>query len=191
LGAAVLGACSAATPSSQVTGTPASPLDHPSATTVLTDGAVDTPVPDQARDTDGPTALASGTPYTTDPTPTPPPDGLVSVDGGDPVVGELGSWGWLGAGSDAPWLPGRPIHVGTHERLAFVLAEPVEIAQWRVSRVPPSSVPGSAGVVGVADGTGDQIAFDAPPTGTWSVLVEVTFANDQGGAAYYWAVTVE
>src|SRR5206468_217125 len=88
---------------------------------------------------------ASEAPISPDATLTPPPDGLLAVDGGDAVIGELGSWGWLNAGSDAPWLPGYPIHIGAGEPLTFRMAQPVGIESWRVSRVPPSSIPGSDG----------------------------------------------
>jgi hypothetical protein len=141
-----------------------------------------------------PTTAASASPESPsppDPTPTPPPDGRLSVEGGDPVVGELGSWSWLNAGSDAPWLPGNPIHVGAGEQLTFRMAKPVGIANWQVRRVPPSSVPGDDGVVGMAEGSAGPIAFAAPPRGKWSVAVDVLFADNRGGAVYYWAVTVD
>ena len=133
----------------------------------------------------------SDVPFSPDPTLTPPPDGLLAVDGGDPVVGELGTWTWRNAGSDAPWLPGYAIHVGAAEQLTFAMAERVPIESWTVSRVPPSSVPGSDGVVGMGDGTTGVITVAAPPVGTWSVSVHVYFADNLGDATYYWAVTVD
>lgn len=126
-----------------------------------------------------------------DPTLTPPPDATLQVDGGDPVIGELGSWTWRNAGSDAPYLPGYPIHVGTGERLIFAMTEPVAIEGWQVRRVPPSSVPGSEGLVGMGEGTGGTIWFEAPPQGTWAVSVTVQFAAGLGGASYYWQVEVD
>ena len=126
-----------------------------------------------------------------DPTLTPPPDATLQVDGGDPVIGELGSWTWLESGSDGPYLPGYPIHVGAGERLVFAMTTPVPIETWQVQRVPPSSIPNDTGVVGMGEGTGDTIWFEAPPKGTWAVSVSVLFANSRGGAAYYWQVTVD
>ena len=130
-------------------------------------------------------------PLTPGPTPEPPPDAALSVDGGDPVVGELGSWGWKGVASDSPWLPGYKIHVGVGERLTLKVSQLVRIANWQVARVPPSSVPSGNGAVGMADGTGNSISFDAPPSGQWSVAVSVWFSDPLGSAVYYWAVTVE
>ena len=132
-----------------------------------------------------------GTPLTPEPTPEPPPDATLSVEGGDPVVGELGSWGWKGVASDSPWLPGYKLHVGVGERLMFRVSQRVQIANWQVARVPPESVPSGDGAAGMADGMGDSISFDAPPSGRWSVSVSVWFSDPLGSAVYYWAVTVD
>jgi hypothetical protein len=129
--------------------------------------------------------------FSPDPTLTPPPDGLLAVEGGDPVVGELGTWTWKNAGSDAPWLPGYPIHVGVGERLTFAMAERLPIESWEISRVPPSSVPGNEGVVDMGDGTSGAITVPAPPVGKWSVSVHVRFGDNLGDATYYWAVSVD
>ena len=39
-----------------------------------------------------------------------PPVASLAAEGGDPVVGQLGSYIWADGGSDAPWLPGRTDH---------------------------------------------------------------------------------
>ena len=41
-----------------------------------------------------------------------PPVASIGVEGGDPVVGQLGTYAWAGGGSSSPWLPGAPIAVG-------------------------------------------------------------------------------
>src|SRR6266576_2728071 len=41
-----------------------------------------------------------------------PPSAALAADGGDPVVGQLGTYTWLDGGSDSPWLPGTTIAVG-------------------------------------------------------------------------------
>src|SRR5690242_17082689 len=51
-----------------------------------------------------------------------PPAASLSAEGGDPVVGELGSNTWHGAGSDSPWLQGSPIRVGASEPLTVTIA---------------------------------------------------------------------
>jgi hypothetical protein len=139
---------------------------------------------------DAPTDTPTDPPFSPDPTLTPPPDGLLSVEGGDSITGQQGTWSWRNASSDAPWLPGQPIHVGVGERLTFALAELVPIESWQVARVPPASVPGNDGLVEMGDGDGGAISFAAPPPGTWSVSVHVRFGDDLGDATYYWAVTV-
>jgi len=132
---------------------------------------------------------SSPTPSTPEPPMPEPPAAALQVEGGDPVIGALGGFTWMNGGSAAPWLPGRPIHVGRGERLTFALTESVAIGSWTVSRSPAAAV--GTDIVGMADGTGEPLTFDAPPTGSWSVAVEIRFEENLGSAAYFWLVTVE
>jgi hypothetical protein len=118
-----------------------------------------------------------------------PPAGLLAVEGGEAVKGQLGSFTWKNGGSDAPWLDGTPIHVGAGERLAVTFGEPIGVSNWTASRVPPGNRDGF-GAIGIGEGLAGPIAFDPPPKGSWSVSVEVWFENF-GSAAYYWLVNVE
>lgn len=118
-----------------------------------------------------------------------PPAASVAVEGGDPVVGALGSFTWENSGSDGPWRPGNPIHVGSGERLTLFLADPVGVANWTVSRAPAGA--NGSGAVGMAQGSGEPVSFGAPPPGSWSVSVDVWFANNLGSAAYYWLMEVD
>ena len=119
-----------------------------------------------------------------------PPAASLSVDGGDPVVGQLGTFTWLNGGSDAPWLDGSPIHVGAGETLSVDLAEAFAIGAWRVSRVVPGNRDG-VGAMPMDQGSGEPISFNAPPPGSWSVEVSVRFAANDGTALYFWLVEVE
>ncbi|MEA2621057.1 MAG: hypothetical protein QOC97_1830 [Chloroflexota bacterium] len=127
-----------------------------------------------------PTASASSTAE--------PPSASLRVEGGDPVVGQLGSFTWEGAGSDSPWLPGSPITVGAGERMAVTLATDPRVTGWTARRAARGTVDG-VGAVGLGQGA-IPIAFDPPPSGTWSVQVTVQFASGRGSAVYYWQVTV-
>ena len=118
-----------------------------------------------------------------------PPAASISVEGGDPVVGALGSFAWEGRGSDGPWLPGNPIHIGSGERLTVRLADPVGVVNWTVNRTPATAV--GAGVTGMDQGSGEPVAFAAPPAGNWSVSVNVWFVDNLGSAAYYWLMDVD
>jgi hypothetical protein len=141
-----------------------------------------------------PSTTPSEGPPTPEPTPEPPipepPAASIAVEGGDPVVGELGSFGWKNAGSDSPWLDGSPIHVGPGETLALTMGEPVGIDQWTVSRVPPGDRDSSR-AVGMGEGSGRPVTFLAPPSGSWSVNVDVWFVDNLGSASYYWLVEVD
>lgn len=132
-----------------------------------------------------PSATSAGEPSRAE-----PPAASIAVDGGDPVEGQLGSFTWQNSGSDAPWLDGSPIHIGAGERLTLTLADPLGVANWTASRVAPGNRDGSA-AVGMGEGSGEPVAFDAPPHGSWSVSVNVWFSDNRGSAAYYWLVAVD
>lgn len=119
-----------------------------------------------------------------------PPAASIAVEGGDPIVGQLGTFTWENGGSDAPWLNGSPIHVGAGEQLTLTLAVPVDIGEWRVSRVEPGNRDGM-GAVGMGEGSGDPVTFRAPPSGSWSVEVRVSFADALGSALYFWLIEVD
>ena len=118
-----------------------------------------------------------------------PPAALMSVEGGDPVPGDVGGYTWQQSGQSAPWLPGNPIHVGSLETLRVVLDDPVGIDRWTASRVRSENLDG--GAIPIGEGSGDRIVFPAPPPGHWSIYVGIWFADNQGDAAYFWAAEVE
>jgi len=118
-----------------------------------------------------------------------PPAASIAVEGGDPVVAQLGTFTWKNGGSDAPWLDGSATHIGAGERLFMTLAEPIALNEWSVSRVSPGNRDG-IGAVPIADGQGGVVTFQAPPIGSWSVQVRVGFAGNLGTALYYWLIDV-
>ena len=121
-----------------------------------------------------------------------PPAATLSVEGGDPVTGQLGSFTWNGGGSDSPWLPGTPLSIGAGERLTASLAGGFAIDTWSARSAPAGSSDGT-GAVGLGDGSGDgggPISIAPPPKGRWSVQLTVGFADELGSATYYWRVTV-
>ncbi len=179
--------CSALPAASPSTSTPG-----PSATASAPSAAQDMPSPPDATATP---EVSAGSPSTTPGSVSPsvelgaePPAASLAVEGGDPVVGELGSFTWNNAGSDAPWVPGTPLRVAPGERFTLSLASNVPIEHWTVKRSPASSV--GTGVTGMGEGSSDPVTFPAPPRGAWSVAVDVWFAGNLGSAAYYWLVTV-
>jgi hypothetical protein len=118
-----------------------------------------------------------------------PPSATLAADGSDPAVGQLGSYTWLDAGSDSPWLPGTPLTVGAGEPLTVAIGDGVAVAEWSARRVTAGRTDGS-GAIALGAAAIPPVAFAAPATGTWSVQVTVRFANDLGSATYYWRLTV-
>lgn len=118
-----------------------------------------------------------------------PPDAALAAEGGDPVIGQLGTYIWLGSGSDAPWLPGNPMTVGAGEPMAVTFQPPGDIAAW-VARYVPADADGPDGAEPLASGQ-EAPAFDAPTAGSWTVEVQVTFLADAGTASYFWRLDVE
>ena len=131
----------------------------------------------------------TGTPSPAASIPVEPPAASLAADGGDPVVGQLGSFTWNQAGSDSPWLPGSPIRVGSGEPLTVTLDPPSEIGSWTVRRVPAGATGGS-GAVAMGSGEGAPIGFVAPGPGRWSVMVDIRFANGSNAAVYSWLLDV-
>ena len=118
-----------------------------------------------------------------------PPDAFLAAEGGDPVSGQLGTYVWLDAGSDSPWLPGAPLTVGAGEPLTISLDPDGEIEAW-TARFVPAGAPGPAGARTLGEGAGSP-AFQAPEAGTWTVEVFLRFGPAAGEASYFWQLEVE
>lgn len=120
-----------------------------------------------------------------------PPEASLAVEGGDPVVGDLGSFTWHNSGSDSPWLPGEPMRIGVGEVLTMHLAAGVGIERWTAQMQAFPLSPTQSPIRGFGQGQGTAVSFPAPPRGAWSVHVSINFAGNQGSAEYYWQITVE
>jgi len=114
-----------------------------------------------------------------------PPDALLTVDGGPPSIGQLGTYTWLSAGSDAPWLPGTPIKVTPGGAASVSLDPPVPIAAWSIKQAKPGGT--DIGAREIAAGTG-PIAFTVPAQ-AGTIAVQVRFAAGAGDANYFWALS--
>ena len=118
-----------------------------------------------------------------------PPSATLAAEGGDPAIGQLGSYTWLDGGSDSPWLPGTSLTVGAGEPLTVSVGGGVAVADWSARRVTAGTTDGS-GAIALGQAAGPPVAFAAPGTGTWSIQVTVRFGNGLGSATYYWRLTV-
>lgn len=117
-----------------------------------------------------------------------PPEATLVVAAGPAVAGAIGGYTWDETGSGSPWLPGAgPVSVAAGASVTVALPPELDPGEWTASYVPRDGrTVGDGTPVALADGTGEPIAFDAPPPGTWSVLVSIDFPG-RGDVAYYWA----
>lgn len=118
-----------------------------------------------------------------------PPDAFLSVEGGDPVLGQLGTFTWLQTGSDSPWLHGAGIAVGAGEPVTVSLDPPFGVAGWQ-ARYVPATADDPTGAILLGKGVG-TVSLAAPPSGSWTVEVHVTFAEQAGEASYFWRMDVD
>jgi hypothetical protein len=118
-----------------------------------------------------------------------PPSAALAAEGGDPVVGQLGSNTWGDSGSDSPWLPGSPVHVASDEPLTVTLDPDVPIASWH-ARYASAGAGDPAGAIRLGEGGGTPV-LGAPAGGPWTVEVVIEFADDLGTASYFWRLDVE
>jgi hypothetical protein len=122
-----------------------------------------------------------------------PPAALLTVDGAPAVAGELGSYTYLGQGSDSPWLPAtmlQPVEAGAGGRLVVRLANGEPIAR------------GSARVAQAGDTEGTEteplglsqeqqaVVIVGPGPGSWVLAVELDYADEAGSGLYFWRLEV-
>ena len=117
-----------------------------------------------------------------------PPSAALLVPNGDPVIGQLGSYTWGQAGSDAPWLPGTIATADGSRSLRFGLSFDVPVAEWRARYATPGDVAPARPVALAVGALPLEVA--APPVGSWTVALTVVFAGGRGDATYYWRVEI-
>ena len=118
-----------------------------------------------------------------------PPDAALAAEGGEPAIGQLGTYLWLQTGSDAPWLLGAPLKVGSGEPLRVAFDPGIGVDAW-MARFVPAATQGPEGARPLGEGVGKP-AFPAPDAGDWSVHLFVRFAGGAGEANYFWHLQVE
>jgi hypothetical protein len=135
-----------------------------------------------------PTASPTPAPATSEPVPTSlqPPNALLAVGGGRPTVGALGTYTWLGTGSDAPWLRGAPVKLPPGGAATVALEPPVALTSWSLKKTKPGDTDGSTARP-IASGTG-AVTFTVPSDGG-TILLTVDFAANAGTANYFWALS--
>ena len=114
-----------------------------------------------------------------------PPNALLSVGGGAATRGQLGTFTWLGTGSDAPWLPGSPINVAAGGAATISFDPALGVAAWSIRKAKPGARD-EIGAREIAAGNG-AITFSVPAeAGTLALHVEFPNAGD---ANYFWALS--
>lgn len=125
-----------------------------------------------------------------------PPLARLALPDGSLHEAALGSYDYGGAAADAPWLPARilptiEVEAGTPLMLSVA---PLHFVRWGAryadARDEQANVisPLAAGGDGVA--SLESALLPAPPSGSWVVMVQLYFADEEGDAAYYWHLQV-
>jgi len=119
-----------------------------------------------------------------------PPTAALTPTGRDAIPGELGGFTWRGMGSDAPWLvPPADQAVGDAGPYRVTFAPPVLVESWMARWAPVADETAGAVAGSEQGGTGPMVLEGPDQPGTWSLQVDVRFA-DGGRSAYYWRLEV-
>ena len=146
--------------------------------------------------TGGPTASVAA--EVTEPVPgiSLPPLALLSVDGGEPMTGALGTYVYEGSGSDAPWLPAaslEPVQVPAGATLELTLESASAFVSWSAQVAAAEDVRGESRT-GLGQSEGSErmksAAFASPEAGQWVLAVRVFYPDDRGDAFLFWLLDV-
>ena len=113
-----------------------------------------------------------------------PPTAQLSVAGGTPSTGELGTYTWQSTGSDGPFLRGTPVKLRPGGAATISLQPAAAIATWSLREARPGDTTGSTSR-DIASGSG-PIAFTLP-SDAGTLVLRVDFAANVGTANYFWA----
>jgi len=159
-----------------------------------------TPTPNSPSPQPSPTVAppASVAPEVTDPAPviSLPPLAVLSVDGGEPITGALGTYVYEGSGSDAPWLPAaslEPVQVPAGATLELKLEDASAFVSWSAQVAAADDVRGESRTgLGQSEGSErmESAAFASPETGQWVLAVRVFYPDDRGDAFLFWLLDV-
>lgn len=141
---------------------------------------------------------ASVAPEVTEPVPgiSLPPLALLSVDGGEPMTGELGTYVYEGSGSDAPWLPAaslESVQVPSGATLELTLEDASAFVSWSAQVAAAEDVRGESKTgLGQSEGSTrmESAAFASPETGQWVLAARVFYPDDRGDAVFFWLLDV-
>jgi hypothetical protein len=128
-------------------------------------------------------AAQASPPSAVEVSPAQPPVARLTVAPAPGTAGALGSYTWLGSGSDSPWLPGAPVSLPRGRTAAVTFEPPVPVVSWRARRATAAGdAPGL-----VAQGGAGSIEFVVPDSAT-TIELAVDY-GPAGSVTWYWAVT--
>jgi hypothetical protein len=111
-----------------------------------------------------------------------PPVARLSVPPAPGTPGALGSYTWLGTGSDSPWLPGAAASLPRGKTASVTFEPPLPVVSWRVRR---GTGPDGALTL-VAQGAAGPIEFVVPDAAT-TIELAVDYGS-AGSVIWYWAL---
>ena len=126
-----------------------------------------------------------------------PPPAVLAINGAGRHEGELGSFTYRSAGSDAPWLPARTLEsvsVRQGQRLTASFADGSLIGPWAATIAPAGDDQAERarafGRDETVGGLRESVELPAPPAGSWVLMMQLEYGDGSGSGAYYWLVDV-
>ncbi len=123
------------------------------------------------------------------PIPAKPPVAVLRGLDGAAATGQLGSYTWGSAGSDAPWITGRVLGTAAPGALLDASLGGATPASWTSAWAEVSS--GIAGSPSDGASGSGRVGVTAPTkAGDWSLRVTATFGPGHN-ATYFWRLTIK
>lgn len=112
--------------------------------------------------------------------------------------GTAGSWCYIGACADSPWLPAHSLDAATLEaggqELTLTISEAHGFVRWNARYADAKDESGEEALSLASGGDGKapltSASFAGPPAGSSVLAVQLDFGEELGDATYYWHIVV-
>jgi hypothetical protein len=119
---------------------------------------------------------------------------MLDAEGTD-VEGALGTYSYCGLHGGPPTPQGQPLPVGglllSNDEINVVISVPdgPPFVAWQVISATYVTAPATATLSEGLDAAGSEsISFAGPPSGSWTIVAQLTYPGVTGQVDYYWQV---